>query len=160
MKKKFLVAVATVAVIAIGSAAAALLTLTMDRDIQGGVVTSDFGNAPIVFAAVKGYENAVLEDKDGEFSVDLTKAVSWTTFEGFNPDAQYNIGTGGLFTITNNSDDVVIVNLDATKGLVLQGDDFDLEPGQTGVYYFTLDTNEMRQGDSINGTLHLQSKSY
>ena len=71
MKKKFLVALAAVAVIAIGSAAAALVTLTLDRDVQAGVVTSDFGNAPIVFAAVQGNEDAVLEDGDGEFSVDL-----------------------------------------------------------------------------------------
>ena len=159
MKKKFLVALAAVAVVAIGSAAAALVTLTLDRDVQAGVVTSDFGNAPIVFAAVAGNQDAVLEDGDGEFSVDLTKAVSGADFDGFNPDALYVIGTGGLFTITNNSDDTVNVSLNGTAGLVLEGS-ATIAPGATQTYYFTLDTNDMTAGNEINGVLRVQSENY
>lgn len=159
MKKKFLVALAAVAVIAIGSAAAALVTLTLDRDVQAGVVTSDFGNAPIVFAAVQGNEDAVLEDGDGEFSVDLTKAVTGADFDGFNPDAIFVIGDDGLFTITNNSDDDVNVSLDGTDGLVLVGS-ATIAAGSTQTYYFTLDTNGMSEGDEINGVLRVQSVNY
>ena len=159
MKKKFLAALAAVAVVAIGSAAAALVTLTLDREVEAGVVTSDFGNAPIVFAALPGNAGAILEDGDGEFSVDLTKAVGVLDFDGFNPDALYVIGDDGLFTITNNSDDVVNVSLDGTTGLVLVGN-ATIAPGATATYYFTLNTNGMGEGDPINGVLTVESVNW
>lgn len=157
MKKKLTIILGAIAIIAIGSATAALLTLSMDREIKAGSVAIDSGNVPIVFTGLSGYEDAVSYDADGEFSVDLTKAVSGEDYDGFNPDAQFVIGAGGIFSITNNSDGAVDVALASTSGLSLVGP-ASLVAGASGNYSFTLDTNGMSAGDVINGTLSVVSQ--
>jgi len=143
----------------IGSAA--LTSLSFSRDIAAGRILSDFDdNAAVTFTPLSGYEDHVKSLGNGEIFFDLTEALADGAAGGFNAASFFAVGSEGneVFSLSNHSDLAVTLSLlESTGGLALEGNDEPLNPGETGYYYFTIDTDGMPPGTAITGILRVTS---
>ncbi len=146
--------------------AAALSSLSFDRTVTGGLVVSDFDpDVALRFVPVAGYEAVMTLDSRGEVSLNLDayrEAEEGST--GFNTNALHTIGDQslGVFELVNNSDLPVRVAFEdngyqtLTLSPVTGGDEI-LYPGESGGFYFILDTTGIDQGTDVTGVLTVES---
>ena len=162
MKIKIGVALIVVALLALTLGSAALTTLTIDRTITAGTVKTDTdANVVVKFAALAPYTTLMSTDADGVVSFDLSKVLT-APATGFNADAQFTIASasGGVFSITNNSNISITVSLAGGTGLVLKdltgATTSTITPGAAQSFYFEIDTTGMANGSAIGGTLQIR----
>lgn len=163
-KLSILLIVAALSIAAVGSAA--LSSLSFERDVTAGQILVDTDpNVAIQITGVGDYTKLVTENSNGEVSIDLNKVINREN-GGFNTEARFQIGTGsnGVIRITNNSEIPVTVSLisasDLTKnGITMipaDGGSNTITPGQSGDYYFVINTSGLPQGTVLNATLSVQ----
>lgn len=139
---------------------AALSSIRLGRSISTGNIYADTDeNVAVRFQALPGYENILVQKANGSVSFNVGNALS-AKQQGLNPGAKVRIGTEGAecFSVTNNSDLAISVTLmDAVGGIALVGDRSFLVPGQTGKFYFTIDTEGVEVNSSIGGKLRVSN---
>ncbi len=160
IKVGLLLLIGMVMVFSIGSAA--LSAVSLDRSVSAGSVLMDTSeNAALKFSALPGYAKALTMHQNGTVSVDLQQVLAAGTGDnhGFNSNAQFIIGSPGaeVFSIKNNTDIPVTIMLTHTSGGLTMLGNASIDSGQTGYYYFKIETNGIPQNTSIAGTIEVRS---
>lgn len=165
MKKNLSIVFIIIALLTLSYSAAALTSITMDRNVTSGTVLTDVDpNVAVKFTALGSYGTygVVKSEADGQVSFDLSKVISATG--GFNTDAQFYIGSNAspVFSITNNSTLSIKVTMASSTNMKLYDAATGAEAsttiaaGATGSFYFLLNTDTVDAGSSISGTLQIR----
>jgi len=146
--------------------AAALSSISFDRDVDAGLVLADTdANVAVQFTDLIEYDDFMVTNANGEVSFNLNAAINSDggTDRGFNPDALFTIGAvdTGAFSITNNSDIPVVISFvdnDSTNvPLSLEAvEDYEIPVGESYGFYFELATTQLSHKDALGGTLQVR----
>ncbi|OPL08500.1 MAG: hypothetical protein AVO33_11140 [delta proteobacterium ML8_F1] len=146
-----------------GIGSAAIASLEFSREISGGTVVADLdADAAVTFTPLPGYESYLRSRDNGALFFDLLEALDDESPGGFNSGAEFSLGSVGneVFSVTNNADlPVSLLLVESSGGLKLQGEGDFLSPGETGRYYFVIDTRGVPRDTEIRGTLQVRSLS-
>ncbi|NCA80178.1 MAG: hypothetical protein EOM76_08355 [Sphingobacteriia bacterium] len=167
MKFKLPILFLVCAILVAGFGAAALSTVSLERNVTAGTVLADTdANVAVKFEAVGTFNDRGVLNTDattGKVAIELGKVLQ--NAQGFNTAAQFTIGSSGNngVKITNNTDVAVKVSMPATGGLSLysdnsavNGDGLEIAAGANKVFYFKLDTTGINKNTAISGTLSVK----
>ncbi|NCA80179.1 MAG: hypothetical protein EOM76_08360 [Sphingobacteriia bacterium] len=167
MKLKLPILFLVCAVLVAGFGAAALSTVSIERNVTAGTVLADTdSNVAVKFEASGTFQNknVLTTDNAGKVAIELGKLLK-NNQGGFNTAAQFTIGSSqndGVY-ITNNTDVAVKVSLPSTGGLSLCVDNttvdnngYSLSAGDRKLFYFKLDTTGINKNTAISGTLSVK----
>ncbi len=158
--------VLTLVLLVTATGAAALSSISFDRDVDAGLVLADTDeNVAVQFTDLIEYDDFMVTAASGEVAFNLNAAINAAggTERGFNPDALFTIGDvdTGAFTITNNSDIPVVVSFSDDDSentpLSLEAvEAYEIPVGETYGFYFDLETTELSDQDALGGTLSVR----
>lgn len=168
MRLKLSVVLIFIAILTISYGAAALTSVSLDRDVSAGTVLVDTdANVAVKFEALTGY-TTFLSQSGGKVSFDLSKAINDVTTRGYNTESQFTIGNAAssVFRVTNNSELAITISLNGVNGLKMY-DVTDVEattisprtinPGLSSSFYFKIDTAGVPAGSAISGTIQVRT---
>ncbi|MDF2822257.1 MAG: hypothetical protein K0R15_2705 [Clostridiales bacterium] len=161
-----LLIVATISIVAVGSAA--LTNISFERSVSAGQVLVDTDeNVAIQISNISNYDGLVKLEADGKVSLNLNEAINGSVTGGFNTDATFSLGssTTGVIRIKNNSDITVTVsmvnganNSNAIKLIPTNNSSNDIGVGAANEFYFVIDTNGQDASKLLNAVLQVEGK--
>lgn len=159
----FILIIASISIIAVGSAA--LSSILLERSVSAGQILVDTDqNAAVQIANISNYNGLVKTEANGEVSLNLNEAIGNNGGSGFNTDAVFTIGSpeNGVIRIKNNSDipvTVSLINNESRNSITLNPAGISgntIGVGQYGDFYFTIDTNGRNANDMLNAVLRIE----
>lgn len=151
MKKRLFMVLGLVLLMAGGFAAAAMVSVSAERNVTVSITGDDIGAIKIA-PNKNGKYNDIVQDQDKDVKFNLNKAVDEKA-GGLNSNAVFTIGSKNeeVFTITNNMPEAIEISFSEEEPVKLfkKGEESNkvsnknkvkIEKGSTEGFYFVIDT--------------------